>query len=109
MFRIISKKSFDYMSNENLELTRKNNELIKENEKFQRLLDIVNEDNQILRNINEFHLKKYNDAKNIIRTLNNENPKNNIIPSKCDVCCEVLNYNENLHIAVCPECNKTFK
>jgi len=109
MFGFVSKKKFKYCESEYIRVNTENNELIKENEKLKRLMEIVNEDNQVLRNVNDFYLKKYNDAKNIIRTLNNENPDKIKIPSKCKVCDELLNYNENLHIAVCPNCNQTFK
>ena len=105
----VSRKRFKWYENELIKVTHENSELRKENEKLKREIEIVNEDNQLLRDVNDFYLKKYNDAKDMIRTLTNKDPNNSNIPYKCRECGDILNYNENLHIATCTQCKTTYR
>ena len=109
MFGFVSLKKFKYCESEYIRVNHENNELKKENEKLKRQIEIVNEDNQLLRNTNDFYLKKYNDTKNMVRELTNQDPTKNRIPYRCRECGDLLNYNENLHIAVCSACNITYR
>ena len=109
MFGFVSKKKFKYCESEYIRVNTENIELKKENEKIKRLMEIVNEDNQVLRNTNDFYLRKYTDTKNMVREFNNKDPNKNMIPYRCRECGDVLNYNENLHIAVCTPCDITYR
>lgn len=106
MFGLIRKKHYDERVTE---LVQYNKELLDENNKLKRLMDIVNEDNQELRNANDFYLRKYNDTKNMVRELTNKDPDKTVIPRRCRECGDELNYNENLHIAVCIACDITYR
>lgn len=66
-------------------------------------IDLLTEDNQILATTNEYYLKRYTEAQNIIRVLKNEST-GIVIPEKCPHCEAVMIYNENLHMAICPDC-----
>lgn len=95
MFKLINKKTYDLLCLEN-----NHNKLT---------IDVLTEDNQNLRNVNDFYIRRYNDAKNIIRILNNKIPGNTQIPEKCAICDNILFYNENLHVATCVNCSIIIK
>lgn len=95
MFKFIDKKYYE--------------SLCKENNEFKIKLDVLSEDNQNLRNVNDFYIKQYNDAKTIIRLLNNSIPGKSQIPEVCPTCNNPLFYNENLHIATCTNCNSIIR
>lgn len=111
MFGFVSKKIYDSVCKNLVRVTNKNDELDKENNNLKHKLEVIIEDNQELRSINDFYIEKYKNAKNIIRILNNENPNNIQIPENCPKCNTLLVYNEYAHIATCPnvDCDTIIK
>ena len=105
----VSKKSHEKLDKECIRLQNQVFELEDKLKTLQQNLDIVTDDNLELRNINDFYIKKYNDAKNIIRIMKNGVYGNGVIPEKCPYCDEVLIYNEYLHIGSCPQCKSIIK
>lgn len=107
----VSKKTYDFVCMQLVRMTTKYDSLIKENENLKQKMELVIEDNQELRTINDFYIEKYKNAKNIIRILNNENSNNTQIPENCPHCKTPLVYNEYAHIATCPnvECDTVIK